>query len=872
MRYVPALASLAFACGASHTPARRAGTPATVFRDAFEDPAAIQRSWIVATPSVSGTVVRVADGSLQLSLSTGKSEVAVRHRLDVSALRGQRVRIQARARTSAPTSVARATVTVVPASGTPSYGDAATTRTVSSQSWADLETVIDVAPTATTADVSLLLRGGGTASFDDVVVASVEPSPRPAAVQLSASQLEHLVTLTRAFGYVRFLHPSDQAAACDWDAFLPAAISQVLHASNRAALRDELRRMFAGVAPTASFVEQGDRTPPALPPKDGATHLARWQHIGLGSSGVYTSLREGRDPETLIVERSVRLKLPARVSCRSAQLEAKLHRGDTGEVWMFLQSRRPGMSPNDTERAVPVGARDLSVKADVPADAQEVRTGVRVKGRGAVTLEELSLVCDGGTRVAVEITPDWNASSYASLYRWTVAPCSAGTCGTLERKPLDTELVPERDILDVDIGSGLRMRVPVAVWADGDRTLPAGEGEVPHRDATIDDLSVRLAAVSATWATLSLFYPYFKDLQIDWDATLRDALRGAAAATQPQTTHDVLSQLVARLRDDHARVTHPASPIDGIVPLALRRFGDKLVVVGGLPEYVEKLPPGTEVVAIDGVPALEAYDRVYARVSAATQGWHDYATPFYLTLGAVGSLRELRVRLPAGTQRVDVIPLVSRDLYDSAIREVRPKTGAEVAPGVFYVDFEGIREETWRAALPSLQQARAIIFDLRGYTTNFGLETLSYVSDHELSSPEWQIPVVGGGGPPRYDTSHWTLFPAAVHLTAPVVVLMDGRSASAVETMLQMIRDAKLARLVGETSGGTNGNTNSFTVPGGFNVRFTGMRVSGPGGATIEGRGITPDKVVHPTLAGVRAGRDEILEAGVAEATRLGGP
>src|SRR5574338_1023494 len=111
----------------------------------------------------------------------------------------------------------------------------------------------------------------------------------------------------------------------------------------------------------------------------------------------------------------------------------------------------------------------------------------------------MSLVCDSGERVPIEITSDWKASAYSSLYRWTITKCGIGTCGTLERKPLDTELIVERDIVDVDIGSGLRMRLPVAVWTDGERTLPASDGDPPRRAATIDDPSVRLAAVSATW-------------------------------------------------------------------------------------------------------------------------------------------------------------------------------------------------------------------------------------------------------------------------------------------------------------------------------------------------------------------------------------
>jgi len=87
-----------------------------------------------------------------------------------------------------------------------------------------------------------------------------------------------------------------------------------------------------------------------------------------------------------------------------------------------------------------------------------------------------------------------------------------------------------------------------------------------------------------------------------------------------------------------------------------------------------------------------------------------------------------------------------------------------------------------------------------------------------------------------------------------------------------MIRDNHLGTFIGETSAATNGNVNTFSVPGGFLIRFTGLRVSAPDGSTVQGHGIAPDQVVQPTIAGIRAGRDEVLKAGIAAAQRIVAP
>jgi C-terminal processing protease CtpA/Prc len=84
-----------------------------------------------------------------------------------------------------------------------------------------------------------------------------------------------------------------------------------------------------------------------------------------------------------------------------------------------------------------------------------------------------------------------------------------------------------------------------------------------------------------------------------------------------------------------------------------------------------------------------------------------------------------------------------------------------------------------------------------------------------------------------------------------------------------MIHDNHVATTVGEPTGGTNGNIAEAILPGGFIMHFTGMRVPLSDGTAIQGKGIAPDHIVHPTLEGVRAGHDEVLMAAVALASKL---
>jgi len=68
---------------------------------------------------------------------------------------------------------------------------------------------------------------------------------------------------------------------------------------------------------------------------------------------------------------------------------------------------------------------------------------------------------------------------------------------------------------------------------------------------------------------------------------------------------------------------------------------------------------------------------------------------------------------------------------------------------------------------------------------------------------------------------------------------------------------------VGGPTAGTNGNVNPFTLPGGYRVVWTGMKVLKHDGKQHHGVGIQPTVPVTRTIKGVAAGRDEMLERGI---------
>jgi C-terminal processing protease CtpA/Prc len=57
---------------------------------------------------------------------------------------------------------------------------------------------------------------------------------------------------------------------------------------------------------------------------------------------------------------------------------------------------------------------------------------------------------------------------------------------------------------------------------------------------------------------------------------------------------------------------------------------------------------------------------------------------------------------------------------------------------------------------------------------------------------------------------------------------------------------------------------NPFNLPGGYQVTWTGMRVTKQDGSRHHGVGIQPSVTVRSTVKGIREGKDEQLDAALA--------
>jgi carboxyl-terminal processing protease len=173
-------------------------------------------------------------------------------------------------------------------------------------------------------------------------------------------------------------------------------------------------------------------------------------------------------------------------------------------------------------------------------------------------------------------------------------------------------------------------------------------------------------------------------------------------------------------------------------------------------------------------------------------------------------------------------------------------------PGYAYVRITQFSETTGadlRTALATLRTAarghlKGLVLDLRNNPGGV-LEAAVTVSDAFL---EDGIIVTASGRTPE-SRFEMDATPGDVIEGAPIVVLVNGGSASASEIVAGALKDHGRATLIGQTTFGKGSVQTVMPLADGRAIKLTTSRYFTPSGASIQSKGITPDVVLKKEAA-----------------------
>jgi carboxyl-terminal processing protease len=226
------------------------------------------------------------------------------------------------------------------------------------------------------------------------------------------------------------------------------------------------------------------------------------------------------------------------------------------------------------------------------------------------------------------------------------------------------------------------------------------------------------------------------------------------------------------------------------------------------------------------------------------------------------------IRGPAGTvvhllvERQEVDEPVELDVERARI-ELEVVASKMLENGIAYVQLSEFGETATTKLVSALrmlntQEPEAYILDLRGNRGGY-LHTAIEVTSQFVG----QSPIVVERFKDGREQKHRAI-PGGIALDVPLVVLVDGASASASEIAAGAIQDTGRGVLIGTRTLGKGSVQVAHTLSDGSQLRVTIARWFTPNGRAIHGQGLEPDIQVERTEEDMATGRDPQLERAIA--------
>lgn len=481
---------------------------------------------------------------------------------------------------------------------------------------------------------------------------------------------------------------------------------------------------------------------------------------------------------------------------------------------------------------------------------------------------------------AILAAPD-RAAANAALLKWMddlgpISPCNP--CAKLDEKDLSLRpglgWISDEGMLGKDLSA--RLREVLTNRSSGpqfyvsmapDVGNPVFNHEPEYDSLNLPDFGFQLLALYRLWNIVEYWAPNRDILDDNWDRVLADFIPRIALATNADDYKLQLMALIAKIHDGHANLWNAldSRPPVGkcLIPINVRYVENSFVVVGFnsfVPDPTAKIDIGDVITEIDGVPLhqlTESWAPYYATSNDAAR-MRDFG--HYLTRGDCGdvtiSLRrdhsDVKLKMKRVAAKVNDFDPGHHDLPGDAFRLL--------SKDVAYLKLSSVKEKDCVDYVRKAAGTRGFIIDIRNYPSEFVVFALGQL----LVGAETPFVRFTNGDLSNPGAFHWTpsmsLSPEKPHYYGKVVILADESSMSQSEYTTMAFRVAPGAVVVGSTTSGADGNVSPFALPGGLHTMISGLGVFYPDKMPTQRVGIIPDVEARPTIAGIRAGRDEVVE------------
>ena len=398
--------------------------------------------------------------------------------------------------------------------------------------------------------------------------------------------------------------------------------------------------------------------------------------------------------------------------------------------------------------------------------------------------------------------------------------------------------------------------------------------EKPYKVMIYPDAGYRLLALFRYWNIIQYFYPYKYVIGEDWNKVLPEFIPKFVIAKNPTAYALCCLEIIARIHDTHANIWGDNKELREYfgkyaAPIRARFIEDRLVVTGFYSDSFSiwnKLKIGDVITTVHGEPVGKLVKEKLYLTPASNYETQLRDMPYHRLLRSpVDSLqleilrdgqRISRTVRCLEIQKVNFRSEINPKTTDSSYKIIKGNIGY-LFPGRYYNRQLGAIKKAFGGT-------KGIVIDMRTYPSEFMPFSFgAYIKP--AASPFVKFTVGDPGFPGMFRftqlLSNGEDNPA--YYKGPIVELVNAFSQSQAEYTTMAFQTAPDLTVIGSTTAGADGNVSGIWLPGGIFTMISGIGVFYPDGTKTQRAGIKINKVVKPSLKGIKEGKDELLEQAI---------
>lgn len=390
--------------------------------------------------------------------------------------------------------------------------------------------------------------------------------------------------------------------------------------------------------------------------------------------------------------------------------------------------------------------------------------------------------------------------------------------------------------------------------------------EPEYKDFGYPSEGYRMVTLFRYWNLIEYFFPYKYQTDKKWGDVLVEMIPKYKNAKDALEYQLAIMETVADITDTHAQIVLPATNKyfgHYWAPFKFKLIDDKAIVTGYYNKELcdkDNILIGDVITHVEGVDIKTIYLKNHKYMSASNEATKKRTSYYAIFNGDT----------PQVTITVDRNGITStRGIQRYYYRDFNYKWGSDSDKTLYktldgnigYVNMGALMNKDVDAMMKSLKDTKALILDIRNYPngTMYHLGRLLMAERKpfaKFTQPDFNYPgkfvwtgiySIGQGNNTPYK--------------GKIIVLVNEETQSHAEFTVMGMQAADNVTVIGSQTSGADGNiTNFFEIPGGYQTCFTGLGVFYPDGRETQRIGIVPNVEVHPTIAGLRAGKDEVLD------------